>query len=77
MAKKSEYGKPTFVSAVKNQLGMDDDGYGNSYKKKALQPKPTKTTDVSIGSAVSAIKSRKEQLAQYRDGGKVKKRKHC
>ncbi len=35
-----EYGKPTFVSALKNAVGMDDDGYGNPNKKPKKQPVP-------------------------------------
>jgi hypothetical protein len=40
-----EYGTPTFPSALKNRLGMDDDGYGNSMKKP--QPKKMDVSNVA------------------------------
>lgn len=72
-AKKSEYGKPTYARAVMARVGIGD-GYGNPKKAK----EPTKqTVDPSIGGAVSAMQKRKEMLAGYKNGGKVKKGKKC
>jgi hypothetical protein len=71
MAKQTEYGKPTYARAILERVGIGD-GWGNP--KKAKEP-PKKAADPSIGGAVNAIQERKKMLAEYANGGPVRKGK--
>lgn len=76
---KSEYGEPTFTRSLLESVGVGD-GYGNpksspkskdkdADKRMSISNAPSKFSDV--------MRKRKEQLSEYADGGKVKKRKGC